>query len=113
MDKRSERYNAIRTQFGHKCTFENCDKQFKKLTELKRHSLIAHCLTVKKPTIPIQFKQVQKFTLKTTQLTKAARINYQFKHGNYFQKLARNPCKIECDFESIRKECKKLLLFIS
>lgn len=110
-EKRQDRLNAIRSQLNYKCCIDNCNKEFKMKEEFINHSLICHCLIVKKALLNAKskYQNLHNFYLKTTSFNKAIRSIFSKNRPKYFKGLARHPFKEIVDINSILNECKIII----
>ena len=105
MQQRLNRANTNRNQ-TFKCLIDDCVKEFKERVDFASHSMIAHCLILKKIMHPRPtYIQLHNFYLHATPLTRASRALI----SPSIKKLARNPTNKSLNLTKlIRKECKYL-----
>jgi hypothetical protein len=107
--KRQERINAIKSQL-YKCQIDSCLREFKTKEELVTHSMVAHCMILKKPLLTAKhiYKPLHNYCMSATALTRAARHLFG---DRYFKKMAKRSIKQTVDFESIKNKCKFIVLY--
>ncbi len=112
-EKRQDRLNAIRSQLNYKCYIDNCNKEFKLKEEFINHSLICHCLLVKKALLNAKskYQNLHNFYLRITSFNKAICVLYNKIKPKYFKSLARNPFKEIVDGNSLLNECKPIIQY--
>lgn len=82
----------------HKCPLDDCGKEFEKRSQLIKHSMIAHALSMRSGSPRAVFKVTNNFYLNTTPMTRAARVKcLNIKHN------AKHPFE-QIDFVKLKNE---------
>jgi metastasis-associated protein MTA len=82
----------------HKCPLDECGKEFEKRSQLAKHSMIAHALSIRSGSPRAAFKVTNNFYLKSTPMTRAARLKcLNIKH------FAKHPFE-KIDFVRLKNE---------